>query len=80
MDICEAKHKRVDERLDVQDKRLNNHGDRLDVLERYQSKSEEQIKNLCEQIKSLVTTIKWSMGLLITTLVGFIIWYIQNLS
>lgn len=80
MDICEAKHKRVDERLDVQDKRLNNHEDRLDVLERYQSKSEEQIKNLCEQIKSLVTTIKWSMGLLITTLVGFIIWYIQNLS
>lgn len=80
MDLCEAKHKRVDERLDVQDNRLNNHGDRIDMLERYQSRSEVQIKNLCEQIKSLVTTIKWSMGLLITTLVGFIIWYIQNLG
>lgn len=79
MDICGEKHKRIDEKMSIQDKRLDNHGDRLDVLERYQSKAEEQIKNLCEQIKSLVTTIKWSMRLLITTLVGFIIWYIQNL-
>lgn len=78
-DVCEVKHKRIDERLDTQDRRINNHSERLDVLERYQSKSEEQIKNLCEQIKSLVSTIKWSMGLLVTSLIGFIIWYIQQL-
>lgn len=77
-EVCKATHKRVDERLDTQDKRINNHSERLDRLEQYQSKSEEQIKNLCKQIESLVSTIKWSMGLLITTLIGFIIWYIQN--
>lgn len=78
-EVCNVKHKRIDERLEVQDKRINNHSERLDRLEQYQSKSEEQIKNLCKQIESLVSTIKWSMGLLITTLIGFIIWYIQNL-
>jgi len=69
----------VTKQLETHEKRLNNHGDRLDKLEQYQSRSEVQISNLCEQIKSLISTIKWSMGLLITTLVGFIIWYIQSL-
>ena len=78
-EVCNVKHKRIDERLEAQDRRINNHSERLDRLEQYQSKSEEQIKNLCKQIESLVSTIKWSMGLLITTLIGFIIWYIQNL-
>ena len=69
----------VIKQLDTHERRLNNHGDRIDKLEQYQSRSEVQINNLCEQIKSLVSTIKWSMGLLITVLVGFIIWYIQHL-
>jgi len=69
----------VTKQLETHEKRLNNHGDRIDKLEQYQSKSEVQINNLCEQIKSLVSTIKWSMGLLITTLIGFFIWYIQSL-
>lgn len=78
-DMCELKHKRIDERLETQDDRLNNHAKRIDKLEQYQSRSEVEIRNLCEQIKSLVSTIKWSMGLLGTSLVGFIIWYIQQL-
>lgn len=69
----------VAKQLETHEKRLNNHGDRLDKLEQYQSRSEVQITNLCDQIKSLISTIKWSMGLLITTLVGFIVWYIQSL-
>lgn len=77
--ICEEKHKSVNEKLEIQDKRLNNHSERIDKLEQYQSKSEVEIRNLCEQIKSLVSAIKWSMGLLITSLVGFFIWYIQTL-
>lgn len=78
-ELCIEKHKRVDERLDIQDKRLNNHSDRIDKLEQHQSRTETQIVNLCEQIKSLVTTIRWFMGLLITGLAGFFIWYVQCL-
>ena len=77
--IYEEKHKHLSEKLEVHDRRLNNHSERIDKLEQYQSKSEVEIRNLCEQIKSLVSTIKWSMGLLITSLVGFFIWYIQTL-
>jgi len=57
---------------------MNNHSERLDVLEQDRSRTEQKIENLCDQIKSLVSTMKWFMGVLITTLLGFFIWYIQN--
>ena len=78
--VCEEKHKRIDERLDVHDTRLNNHSERIDKLEQYQSRTEAQIANLCEQIKSLITTMRWFMGLMVGTLLGFFIWYIQQLE
>ena len=46
----------VIKQLDTHERRLNNHGDRIDKLEQYQSRSEVQISNLCEQIKNLVST------------------------
>lgn len=78
-DLCKHKHERVDEILDNHDSRLNDHDRRIDLLEQFQSRSEVQIMNLCKEIESLVSTIKWSMGVLITSLLGFVIWYIQNL-
>lgn len=79
IDVCTEKHKRIDEKFELHEKRLNNHGNRIDKLEQYQSRTEVKIENLIEQIKSLVSTIKWAMGLTITTLLGFFIWYIQSL-
>lgn len=78
--LCAEVHKRTDERLDTQDRRLNNHSERVDNLEKYQSRSEEKVLSLCEQIKSLVMTMKWFMGLMVTTLLGFFIWYVQGLG
>ncbi|WZL81769.1 hemolysin XhlA family protein [Vallitaleaceae bacterium 9-2] len=78
-ETCIEKHNNINQRLDVHDKRLNNHSQRIDELEQHRSRTETKIENLCEQIKSLVTTIKWAMGLTIGTLLSFFIWYIQNL-
>ena len=61
------------------ERRLNDHSKKIDSLEQFKSSSQIEIKNLIEQIKSLVSTIKWFMGLTFTTLVGFFIWYIQKL-
>lgn len=79
MDVCSEKHKRIDEKFIIQEKRLNNHGDRIDLLEQSRSRTETQIANLCEQIKSLISTIRWFLGLAGATLLGFLIWYIQTL-
>lgn len=79
IDVCTEKHKRVDEKFDVHERRLNNHSERIDKLEQYQAKATVQVENLCKQIKALVTTIWSAIGITITTLLGFFIWYIQNI-
>jgi len=78
-DVCKEKHSRIDEKFNLHEKRINNHSERIDQLEQFKSSTQIEIKNLIEQIKSLVSTIKWFMGLTFTTLVGFFIWYIQKL-
>jgi chromosome segregation ATPase len=76
--LCNEKHEEIKDKLKTHETRLNNHSNRLDALEQYKSKSEVQMSNLCEQIKSLVTTMRWFIGVLITSLLGFFVWYIQN--
>ncbi len=80
MDVCKEKHKQIDEKFGRYEKRMDNHGDRIDKLEQFRSSTETEMKNLIEQIKSLVSTIKWMMTSTIIALVGFFIWYIQNLG
>ena len=78
-DLCAEKHKRIDEKINTHEKRLNNHGKRLDQLEQYKSRTEAIIKNLCEKIDSLVTTMRWFMGLLVGAFVTFFFYIIQRL-
>jgi len=79
-DICTEKHRQVDKQFDVNEKRINNHSDRIDSLENSRASTDIEIRNLIEQIRSLVSTIKWMTTSTIITLAGFLIWYIQKLG
>jgi hypothetical protein len=79
-DICAEKHRRVDDRIDNHETRLNNHGERIDRLEQYRSRAEVQVEQLCKQIKSLVKAMWWAMGLAVSTLLGFFVWYVQTIG
>ena len=77
-ELCKEKHKRIDEKLNTHEQRLNNHGSRIDQLEQYQSRTEAIIKNLCEKIDSLVTTMRWFIGLLVGAFVTFFFYAAQR--
>ena len=77
--LCAEKHKNIDARLDGHDQTLQSHEQRLDNLEQGAVRTETIVKNLCSQLKSLTTAIWWFFGLLLTTAIGFVIWYIQSL-
>ena len=79
-DICKEKHKNIDNTLDKHERRMNNHGDRIDKLEQFRSATENEMRNLIEQIKALVSTIKWMVTTTIMVLVGFFIWYVQQIG
>lgn len=77
-ELCLERHKRLEEKLETHDTRLNVHSDRLDKLEQYQSRTEAKLENLCEQIGSLVSTMKWFIGLLVGAFVGFFFYAVQH--
>ncbi|WP_061321042.1 hemolysin XhlA family protein [Clostridium botulinum] len=75
--VCEEKHKRLEEKIDVHDIRLNDHGKRIDRIEQNQSKIDTKIENLCDQLKQLVSVLKWYIGLSVGALVSFFFYAVQ---
>lgn len=64
--------------IDVHEKRINNHAERIDKLEQSDVKRDIQIENLCKSIEGLTTSIKWALGLFAGSFVGFFFYAIQN--
>ena len=76
---CNERHGNITKTIEKVCERLDNHSGRIKDLERFQSGVTVEIKNLCDKIDDLVTTIKWASGVTFATLIGFFIWYIQRL-
>ncbi|MBU5425025.1 hemolysin XhlA family protein [Tissierella pigra] len=76
--ICEMRHQRLDEKIEVHDKRINNHSERLDVIERVNGRLEERLDGLIKQLSVLNSTMKWFMGLLLGGIVSFFFYAIQQ--
>ncbi|MEF9918972.1 MAG: hemolysin XhlA family protein [Myroides sp.] len=65
------------EKLTINDKRLNDHSERLDALERSESMMTERVKNLCDKIEAQTKTLNWLIGAMVTSLAAFFIYAIQ---
>ncbi|BDR73317.1 hypothetical protein K144316041_20250 [Clostridium tetani] len=68
----------IQDKIKTHETRLNNHGERIDKLEQNQSRVDVKIENLCEQIKQLVSVMKWYIGLTVGALVSFFFYTIQH--
>jgi hypothetical protein len=77
-EVCLERHKRIDEKLEKHDKRLDDHDIRLDKLEQDGRELKIEIKNLCENLRSLTNIMKWFVMTLGGSLVGFFFYAIQN--
>jgi predicted nuclease with TOPRIM domain len=77
-ELCLEKHKRLEEKLDIHDTRLNNHGNRLDKLEQDNASFKAELKNLCDNLKQLTGVLKALIGLGASALVGFFIYANQT--
>lgn len=75
---CELYRERVNERLIIQDKRLDNHSDRLDALENYKYMIDERINNLIAKMDDLMGTMKWLTRGVGTAIIGLIVYIIQQ--
>lgn len=58
---------------------LQDHEKRLRHLEENSIRLGERLENLCKELSGLTLWVKTLVGLMLTSLVGFFIWYIQTL-
>lgn len=76
--LCKIRHDRINEKLEITERRLNNHSKRLDVIENTSGRLEERLNNLIKQLEQLNTTMKWFIGLLIGSFVAFFFYVVQQ--
>lgn len=77
-EVCNEKHKRLDEKLEVHERRLNNHGERLDRIELTSGRLEERLNNLIRQLEQLNKTMKWFIALMVGNFIAFFFYAIQQ--
>lgn len=70
--------KLIEHRIKTCEDRLNNHGGRIDVLERDTTGLKTELKNLCENLKALTSVMKWFITVLIGAFISFFFYAIQN--
>lgn len=76
--LCELTHKRIDEKLDLQERRINDHSKRIDLMEQNNTRMDEKLAGLILQLGNLNTTLKWFIGLMVGGFVGFFFYAAQK--
>jgi len=76
--LCVERHKSINDKMDIHDRRLNDHSGRIDKLEQRGASVDTKIENLCEQIKSLVSIMKWFLVTGAGALISFFFYAIQQ--
>ncbi len=81
-ELCNEKHKAINEKIDEHEKRLDEHDQKIDRLDRSDAANSTNIDNLCSKISDLVGTIKWLIGISVSTIgagiIGFFFYAIQS--
>ena len=70
--LCNEKHDNFKEMLSDHESRLNGHSKRIDALDVENGSLKTEMKHVCEQIRNLINTIKWGLGIF-TTIVLYIL-------
>lgn len=78
-DVCFERHMQLDKRMERVDNTLISHDKRIEYLEQKDAANEIKFTNLCDTLKMLVSVLKWLIGTLFLSMLGFFIWYVQHL-
>ena len=76
--ICDERHNQINYRLDLHEKRLNNHSERLDRIELANGRLEERLNNLITQLENLNKTMKWFITVIVGAFVSFFFYAVQQ--
>ena len=78
VDVCKVIHKRIDEKLESNEERLNDHSKRIDCLEQSQARTEENLKGLVKELSGLNITLRWFIGAMVGSFISFFFYAVQQ--
>ena len=78
VEVCKVIHKSIDEKFDLNEKRLNDHSKRIDCLEQSQARTEENLKGLVKELSGLNNTLRWFVGAMVASFISFFFYAVQQ--
>ncbi|MDY2986304.1 MAG: hemolysin XhlA family protein [Peptoniphilus sp.] len=75
---CEIYRQHLLEKVNRNEIRINDHSKRIDAIEQHNSRTDGKIENLIDKMDSLITTLRWGMGLAVGSFVGFFFYAVQH--
>jgi predicted nuclease with TOPRIM domain len=76
--LCDERHQRIDEKLELHERRLNNHSERLDRIELANGRLEERLNGLITQLENLNKTMKWFITAIVGAFISFFFYAVQQ--
>jgi len=73
--LCKEQHKQIDNTLEEHDAWLKKHDDEISSIKSENSSFKSDITTLFKKIDSLISTIKWGLGIFVTVAL-FILGYL----
>ena len=78
VEVCKVIHKSIDEKLELNNERLNDHSKRIDCLEQSQARTEENLKGLVKELSGLNITLRWFIGAMVGSFISFFFYAVQQ--
>ena len=76
--LCDERHRRIDEKFELAERRNNNHSEKIDRVEQSSTRLEERLSGLITQLDTLNTTLRWFIGLMVGAFVSFFFYAVQS--
>ena len=76
--VYDERHRQINYRLDVTEKRLDSHSERLDRIELVNGRLEERLNSLISQLEQLNKTMKWFITALVGAFISFFFYAVQQ--
>ena len=76
--LCDERHRRIDEKFELAERRINNHSEKIDRVEQSSTRLEERLSGLITQLDTLNTTLRWFIGLMVGAFVSFFFYAVQS--
>ena len=78
IEVCRERHERINEKFELNERRLNDHSKRIDGLEQSQIRTEESLKGVVKELSGLNKTLRWFIGVMVGSLVSFFFYAVQQ--